>query len=171
MLPNAIAVVMALNITALVSVDCSRPVFPARHNSFPQPVATGGAAGRGFGKSRRAGNRACRPAADSDVRGAGMRFDRHGLLRFTIAAPVWLAERVRHARGIGCGLVDPEADGHVLEQGRTPDRRQAVLPVMAKKEVPSPGSGERDSDFRDLVTWGLDGDGLPVTSRIEAQIG
>src|ERR1700730_18605556 len=31
MLPNAIAVVMALNITALVSVDCSRPVFPARH--------------------------------------------------------------------------------------------------------------------------------------------
>jgi hypothetical protein len=42
---------------------------------------------------------------------------------------------------------------------------------MANKEVRSPGSGERDSDFRDLVTRGLDGDGLPVTSRIEAQIG
>ena len=40
---------------------------------------------------------------------------------------------------------------------------------MANKEVRSPGSGERDSDFRDLVTRGLDGDGLPITSRIEAK--
>jgi len=112
-------------------------IGPERHNSFPEPVAAGGAAGRGSGKSRRAGNRACRPAADSDVRGAGMRLDRHGFLRFTIAAPVWLAERVRHARGIGCGPVDLAADGHVLEQGRTPDGRQTVLPVMANKEVRS----------------------------------
>jgi hypothetical protein len=42
---------------------------------------------------------------------------------------------------------------------------------MANKEIRSPGSGERDSDFRDLVSRGLNGDGLPVTSRVEAQIG
>jgi hypothetical protein len=30
---------------------------------------------------------------------------------------------------------------------------------MASKEVRSPGSGERDSDFRDLVSRGLNGDG------------
>jgi hypothetical protein len=31
MLPKAIAFVMALNTTARVRVDCSSPVFPARH--------------------------------------------------------------------------------------------------------------------------------------------
>ena len=31
MLPEATAVVMALKITALVRLDCSKPVFPARH--------------------------------------------------------------------------------------------------------------------------------------------
>ena len=30
-LPNAVAVVMALKTTARVKLDCSRPVFPARH--------------------------------------------------------------------------------------------------------------------------------------------
>ncbi len=29
--PNAVAVVMALKKTALVRLDCSRPVLPARH--------------------------------------------------------------------------------------------------------------------------------------------
>src|SRR5258705_7405906 len=29
--PNAVAVVRALKTTALVRLDCSRPVFPARH--------------------------------------------------------------------------------------------------------------------------------------------
>ena len=61
---------------------------------------------------------------------ACVRFDSHSVLRFTVAAPVWLAERVCHARGIGCGLVDSAAYGHVFEQARTPDRRQTVLPVV-----------------------------------------
>jgi len=64
---------------------------------------------------------------------ACVRFDSHSLLRFTVAAPVWLAERVCHARGIGCGLVDSAAYGHVFEQARTPDRRQTVLPVVELK--------------------------------------
>src|SRR5882762_4726407 len=62
--------------------------------------------------------------------GAGVRFDRDGVLRFTVAASVWLAERVRHARGIGCGSTDPAAHGHVFEQAGTPDDRQTVLPVV-----------------------------------------
>src|ERR1700730_7813150 len=70
------------------------------------------------------------PCLDGHQLCACVRFDSHSLLRFTVAAPVWLAERVCHARGIGCGLVDSAAYGHVFEQARTPDRRQTVLPVF-----------------------------------------
>jgi hypothetical protein len=53
--------------------------------------------------------------------------------------PVWLVKRILHARGIGGGSVDPAAHGHVLEQARTPDGRQTVLPIAAI--------------WRDLLTW------------------
>jgi phosphoglycolate phosphatase-like HAD superfamily hydrolase len=58
----------------------------------------------------------------SDLRRACVRVDRNGLLGLAVVAPVWLVECVRHARGIGCGPVDPAARGHVLEQACTPDR-------------------------------------------------
>src|SRR6202040_1100556 len=62
-------------------------IGPERYNSFLEPAAARGAAGRGSGKSRGAGNGACRAALDSDVRGACVRSDRDGLLRSTVAAP------------------------------------------------------------------------------------
>jgi hypothetical protein len=54
--------------------------------------------------------------ATSDLRRACVRLDRNGPLGLAVVAPVRLAECVRHARGIGCGPVDPAAHGYVLEQ-------------------------------------------------------
>ena len=53
----------------------------------------------------------------------------NGVLRSAVAAPIRLVERVRHACGIGCGPLDPAADGYRLEQARTPAWQQMVAPA------------------------------------------
>jgi hypothetical protein len=71
----------------------------------------------------------------SDLRRACVRLDCNGLLGLAVAAPVWLAERVRHAGGVGSRPADSAAHGHIFEQARAPDERETVLPVVANREM------------------------------------
>ena len=80
-------------------------------------------------------------------------------------------ERVRHARSIGCGPVDLAADGHVFGQARTLDGGKPFTGNGRIRYLCSLRPGKRDRDFGDLVARGFDGDGLPVTARIDGQTG
>jgi predicted RND superfamily exporter protein len=51
--------------------------------------------------------------------------------RSAVAAPVWLAQRVRHARRISCGPLDPSTHGHVLEQAGTTNEPRTIAPAGA----------------------------------------
>jgi predicted RND superfamily exporter protein len=73
--------------------------------------------------------RACWPTFDSDLGRARLRSGGNDVLRSAVAAPVRLVERVRHACGVGCGPLDPAADGYLLEQARTPAWQQMVAPA------------------------------------------
>ena len=86
-----------LQFASVVALTVSFGLGLSADHSFLEPAAARGAAGRGSGKSRGAGDCACRPALDFYVRGACVRSDRDGLLRSTVAAPVRLAVRVCHA--------------------------------------------------------------------------
>jgi hypothetical protein len=94
-----------LQFASVVVLTVLLRIGPERHNSFPKSVSAGATAGRGPGKSCGAGNRPCRSAADSDVRGACMRFDRHGLLRFSVATPVWLVSAFAKLAALAADLL------------------------------------------------------------------